>query len=468
MAAYNSLLKQIPIGIVSVLSIFITTIVVGQTPQQKLPEKTRLLFLLDASGSMQAKMENTYRIRVAKHFLSEFVDSLRVNSNLEIGLRVYGHQYDRKFSRCDDSKLEVAFGPNNHDRILERIKAINPQGTTPIAYSLEQAAKDFSMDKGYRNVIILITDGIESCEGDPCAVSLALQKKGIFLKPFVIGIGMEKEFEKAFNCVGKFYDASDINQFRKVLNQAISTSLGKTSLSVELLDHQNKPTETNVNVSFINNFTQQSVFEFVHYRDAQGRPDTVEIDPVLNYDVVVNTVPPVVKKQVNIEPGKHNVLKINAPQGTFRVDMSSHFEYREGVKVLVKGPKNGRVYTVANIEEETRLLMGTYDIEVLCLPRREFKDVEIVKGSPRVFALKKPAIINIKSIGRGFGSVYEISSDGKQTWVCNLDESKTYQSMTIQPGKYKIVYRSNEARGSKFTRISDLDVSPGATLNVTF
>ncbi|MDZ7608530.1 MAG: hypothetical protein U5K79_23760 [Cyclobacteriaceae bacterium] len=63
----------------------------AQVPEQKLPEKTRILFLLDGSGSMLARWENTYRITVAKKLLSDFVDSLRTVNNLELGtFNIYG------------------------------------------------------------------------------------------------------------------------------------------------------------------------------------------------------------------------------------------------------------------------------------------------------------------------------------------------------------------------------------------
>ena len=81
---------------------------------------------------------------------------------------------------------------------------IKPQGNTPIAYSLSESADDFPGVSNYRNIIIIITDGLESCNGDPCQVSRDLQKKGIFLKPFVIGIGMSENYERQFGCLGEF------------------------------------------------------------------------------------------------------------------------------------------------------------------------------------------------------------------------------------------------------------------------
>src|SRR5688500_14745028 len=137
--------------------------------QPALPGKTRILFVLDASGSMNAQWGNNQsRMDVAKQILTRLVDSLRVNPKVELALRVYGHRYSRQANNCNDSHLEVAFGINNHNNIISEINDITPRGVTPITYSLLQAANDFPANAGYRNIVILITDGVESCGGDPC------------------------------------------------------------------------------------------------------------------------------------------------------------------------------------------------------------------------------------------------------------------------------------------------------------
>src|SRR5690606_12091970 len=123
-------------------------------------------------------------------------------------------------------------------------------GTTPIAQSLDRAATDFPPCENCRNVIILITDGIEACDGDPCAVSRQLQKKGIILKPFVIGIGLDESFKKSFECVGTYFDATNEETFQKVLGIVISQALQNTTAQVNLLDINNKPSETDVPITF--------------------------------------------------------------------------------------------------------------------------------------------------------------------------------------------------------------------------
>ena len=183
--------------------------------------KTRILFLLDGSGSMLAQWEGKQRIQVAKTILSELVDSLATVKNVELGLRVYGHQFNKKYQNCKDTKLEVSFAPKNHQILKNKLQDIRPQGVTPIAYSLLQATKDFKKEKNVRNVIIIITDGLESCDGDPCAISKQLQTKHIFLRPFVVGINMPLKYESQFNCLGKFHNAKSSKQLKKYLTKII-------------------------------------------------------------------------------------------------------------------------------------------------------------------------------------------------------------------------------------------------------
>ncbi len=163
---------------------------------------TRILFVFDASYSMFGQWQSGMKMDLAKKLLSEFLDSIDgSNENLELAFRPYGHQVPLRPERsCTDTKLEVPFGKNNIQAIKNKLKMINPKGTTPIAYTLEQCGDDFptKSSKSVKNIIILITDGIEECDGDPCAVSLALQKKGIVLKPFVIGIGLDQSYINSF------------------------------------------------------------------------------------------------------------------------------------------------------------------------------------------------------------------------------------------------------------------------------
>lgn len=439
-----------------------TSFVLGQEiNQQALPEKTRILFVLDGSGSMNAEWGGGQsRMDIAKSILSNLVDSLRVNPKLELALRVYGHRYSRQANNCTDSKLEVPFAPNNHNRIIAEIKDITPRGTTPITYSLLQAASDFPEGSGYRNILILITDGVESCGGDPCQASIELQKKGVFLRPYIIGLGVPGG--RALDCVGKFIDAKDANAFNKVLNESIETTFAKTTVSVELLDGNNEPVETNINVTFLNSMTGTAAYEFVHYLDPAGKPDSVQIDPVRNYDVVVNTLPPVVRRDLNIINGQHNVIRIPVPQGSLIVRPEGR---GNPFSAAVRQRGHGQILHIQNSNDRVRYLQGDYEVETLTLPRRIFP-VSIEAGKTTTITLPSPGAVNINTLAVGFGSVFEILDDGTTQWVCTLDQNRSRHFLNLLPGHYKLAFRARRSRGSKYTAIKTFRVTAGGTLNL--
>ena len=438
----------------------------GQEYEQKPPQKTRILFLLDASGSMLAEWGPTFKINVAKRFLAEFIDSLRVDPDLELALRVYGHQYHRKYQRCDDSKLEIGFSKENHTAMIQKLNQIEPQGTTPLAYSLEQAAGDFPDDKNARNIIIVITDGIESCEGDPCAVSLKLQQRGIFLKPFIIGIGMEEDFDERFGCMGQFFNADNIPAFKTSLKRSIDQTLEKTTVSIELLDQEDRPRMTNVNVSFINDFTGLPAYDFIHFLDNNGRPDSVEVDAVISYDIVVNTLPPVIEYDPKIIPGQHNIVRIKCPQGTLQVYQKNHSEYKKDVEVLVYKEGDTGLLKSLDINEKHDFLTGRYDIRITTLPVIQLHNIAVDPDKVNRIEIPPPGILNVKSSFSGYGSIYLVREGGASEWVHNLQEEVEESSLTLQPGDYKLVFRSKNAMGSKFSKVRTFRIRSGRTVDL--
>ncbi len=264
------------------------------------PAKSRILFVFDASQSMYGTWESDKKINIARRYLIDIIDSLEQMDNIQMALRAYGHQSPVPPQDCNDTKLEVPFGENNAGQIRQKLRYLIPRGTTPIARSLELAANDFPPCDNCRNIIILITDGIEACDGDPCQVSLNLQKKGIVLKPFVIGIGIDPNFEKTFECVGYFYNTPNEAKFHEVLGVVISRALNSTTAQVNLLDSKGMPSETDVNMTFFDHVSGKVKYNFVHTINYMGNPDTLIIDPLIKYDIVVHTLPAVKKNNISL------------------------------------------------------------------------------------------------------------------------------------------------------------------------
>jgi Ca-activated chloride channel family protein len=440
-----------------------TEILFAQKASKK--QTTRILFLLDASGSMYAKLGSDTRINVAKRLLSKSIDSLANEKNVELALRVYGHTSPPGARNCKDTRLEVPFRSENHKDIIKKIQNITPKGTTLIAHSLLQAASDFPQNENSRNVIILITDGIEECQGDPCAVSEALQSKGIILKPFIIGLGSTEDFKKAFDCVGRYYDANSEEAFNTVLNVVISQALNNTTAQINLLDIHNKPSETNVNMSFYDMHSGMLLNNYMHTINERGNPDTVLLDPIYRYKMVVHTLPPVIKENIELIPGKHTIIAADAPQGelTIRVDGLTNYN---NLQAIVKQAGSCPILHIQDASNREKYLVGKYDVEVLCLPKMLFKGVSIDQSTTTTIQLPQPGklVVNYQ-VQDFYADIYQ-QIRGELMWVCKIPSDKRVHQFVIQPGDYKIIYRSKSSYKSANTFERGFKITSGQATNI--
>jgi Ca-activated chloride channel family protein len=416
---------------------------------------TRILFIFDASKSMWTRWQSDTKIAIAQRILSNILDSLQSYPELQLGLRVYGHQKNFPPQDCDDSRLEIPFAFGNIPKIKHRLKLIYPKGTTPIAMSLEQCANDFPPCNNCRNIVILITDGLEECSGDPCKVSLALQKKGIILKPFIIGIG--SNFKEALNCVGNYYDATSEEEFSNVLNVVIAQALNTTSCQVNLLDEANKPTESNSSMTFYDAISGEVKYNFEHTLNTHGYPDTMFIDPIPTYKVKVHTIPPVWSDTVSMTIGKHTIIPVKAPQGNliFRVS-DKNTQYRS-IPILIKKAGDYNPINTQYFDSQDKYIVGKYDAEVICMPRVTIKNIQVQQNHTATVEISAPGTAEINKGVEGNGSLFVIR-DGKMEWIYNLSTTTRKESLLLQPGKYKIIFRSRYSNQTTDSREVNFEI----------
>lgn len=431
-------------------------------------QKTRILFVLDGSQSMLGRWGEEQKMKVATRLLSNLMDSMQLMENVEVALRVYGHQFSVAAGNrsCEDTKLEVPFSSNSFSKIKSKLLDIRPQGTTPIAYSLEQTKNDFPPCKDCKNIIILITDGIEECEGDPCAVALALQKNGVTLKPFVIGMGLDLETIDAFKCVGNFYEAKDQESFKNVLQIVISQVMNNTTVQVNLIDANGEPTETDVNMTFYDSHSKSIEYNFIHTFNNYGVPDTVPINPALNYDLTVHTLPEVKKENIKIIAGKHNVIALDAPQGMLKLEMSGLNEYSD-LKCLIKKQGDLNVFHVQNFDETTKYIVGNYDLEILTLPRTIIKNVNIAQSHTTKVFIPDPGIATIFLPTRGITSIF-VEENNQLKWIYNIGKNTTRETIILQPGKYRVVNRGLNSNKVIYTQEKSFTISSGTSVQIKF
>ena len=414
---------------------------------------------------MNAYWGDETRIESAKNLLSKTVDELQGVPNLELALRVYGHQspITATYQDCDDTKLEVPFGPTNHTAIKTRIKSIQAKGTTPIALSLKAAAEDFP-DQNARNIIILITDGLEACPNDPCVIAKELKDKGVKVTPFVIGLGLDLSYLEKFSCIGSYTDAETKESFQKVLENVVAKALLNTTVQINLNDINHKPTETDVTMFLYEAGTTNLKYTFTHTINRYGNPDTLILDPDFKYDLVVNTTPRVEKKNIEIIRNKHNIVNVDAPQGFIKIRFLNATKPYQ-IEARIMQSEKPQTLNVQKIEDTDKYLIGYYDIEILTTPRI-YVTTEVTQSSTSTINIKAPGFMKYTCGNQITGQVFMQNDNGTWDWVYNFEDGSKSGQHQLQPGAYKVVYRQKNLLRSEYTLEKEFRIISNKTTSI--
>ncbi|RZV35367.1 MAG: VWA domain-containing protein [Chromatiales bacterium] len=193
--------------------------------------------VVDASQSMWGQIEGRSKMEIAKTTLEEVTYWLP--DDMELALRAYGNTSAPKQNNCTDSALLVPFRDNNRDYIRQAIAGLRPTGQTPIAYALNQVARDFEASQSDR-IVVLVTDGIESCGGDPVTAAYALQQQGIVVH--VIGFGLGSAADEDASSLqaiaaasgGRYVTAGSAEELKSALAETVATSFSVYRGSTEV------------------------------------------------------------------------------------------------------------------------------------------------------------------------------------------------------------------------------------------
>ncbi|GEM_PF-3126253 len=193
--------------------------------------ETNTLIVFDASGSMLELFDGGTRLAAAKGAVFDFLNTQSGNA---VGLRMYAHvnHAGDQPGACVETALVTDFTAS-YDSIKTQITQAQAVGSyTPTAYALTQAAGDFTV--GNDNTLILLTDGKETCDGDPAAAAAALRAAGIDVTVHVIGLGVDAETRTELQGIaqaggGEYFDASDTASLASSFS-AIDDGIDKTKI----------------------------------------------------------------------------------------------------------------------------------------------------------------------------------------------------------------------------------------------
>jgi len=201
------------------------SLMVTSAAAQSSAQKTQLI--VDASGSMWGAVNRTSKIKLTRRAI---IKAMRPRTaGVPVGLFAYGHRRRRS---CTDVEQVVPAALGNREVLAEAVEKINPRGRTPMASALEQSAATLG-DAG--GSVVLITDGAENCDRDPCAVVRATRRNNPLIRFDVIALAMSDADRRSVQCVarlggGELKEVSSVDQMHEALD-AILTRNATTALA---------------------------------------------------------------------------------------------------------------------------------------------------------------------------------------------------------------------------------------------
>ncbi len=184
-------------------------------------ESERVVFVLDASGSMWGQIEGKAKITIAKEVMNGLIDGLA--QDMQVGLFAYGH---RSKGDCRDIEMLIPVGPLDRKAMKSKIAALNARGKTPLSAAVQQAAEALRYTEE-KATVILVSDGLETCDADPCKLAAELAMSGVDFRVHVVGFDITKEEQARLSCLaektgGLFLAAGNAQSLRDALTKTVA------------------------------------------------------------------------------------------------------------------------------------------------------------------------------------------------------------------------------------------------------
>lgn len=211
----NRFLKTSLVGGIALLSF------VGFAISQQTEQANEVMFVLDGSNSMWGQINGTAKISIAKDVMTDLITNL--DPNINMGLMAYGH---RRKNDCKDIEILALPGPVNRQQMINHVQNITPRGKTPLSQALFLGAFSVEYFTG-KSSVVLVSDGLETCDADPCAQARSLEIVNPGFDVHVVGFDVTKEESESLQCIadatgGKFFRANNANELKDALAQTVA------------------------------------------------------------------------------------------------------------------------------------------------------------------------------------------------------------------------------------------------------
>ncbi len=192
----------------------------------------RIMVVLDGSGSMWGQIDGKPKLEIARETLREVLQN--VPESTELGLIAYGH---REKGNCDDIELIVPPAAGTAGRIVAEVDGLSFLGKTPLTAAVIMAATELRYTED-RATVVLITDGIETCDADICEAGKSLELQGVDFTAHVVGFGLSTQEGQQVACLaentgGQFFSANDADSLVVALTETITVAVPEQTATLE-------------------------------------------------------------------------------------------------------------------------------------------------------------------------------------------------------------------------------------------
>lgn len=440
-------------------------------------QESPLIFIVDGSGSMWQKIGDQTKMDIAREVLGARLSGF--SADRPVGLVAYGH---RRTDDCSDIERLVRAEAGSLPQVKEELQRLQPIGKTPLAATARMVIDELR-DEGRQATVILLTDGIESCDGDLCQVVMEAREAGIEFRLHIIGFGLKKGEIDNLQCAaeagsGRYFDAANAGELTDVLTTTTSETIDDPPANLGFVALRNgEPVDASVKlrrepdgatVSVARTYTDTA---FVFLEPGRYRAEVSALD---NSDLSPRTLP------LTVEAGSDSLIHtISFDAGRLHLYTSSN---GEGWDALVRVyPAGGQGRTVAQTrtygrEQELELDPGTYDLhwEAMQIKGPGSKSVSagVTVAGGMTDSLQHDFPAGRLHIGARAGDdlvdavVKILSEDGDsvasgRTYTRDSSNPKTF---ILSPGRYHVVLKPLGAYKDRASQTLILDIETGKDL----
>lgn len=443
----------------------------AQTSAPKSPN--RLLLILDASGSMWGQIGGENKIVIARRVMKNLVNKLGADTNL--GLVAYGHRREKD---CEDIEIITPLAALNKAALAQQIEALNPKGMTPITGAIRKAFEAASTGPG-ATTIVLFSDGLETCGGDPCQIVSKAKAGGANFVMHVIGFDVGKENVAQLECAaqaggGLYLSAENADELAAAFERAVApVDPSNAFLSIKAVANNEL---IDVRVGVLQPGTRNEVAIGRTYTAASTNPRLL---PVVagEYDVEVRAINfkgEATQKftRVKIAPGDTLKKLVDFGVGELAIKVTRHGKLSDAtINVLAAGTKtavaSGRSYTDAkNNPKVFQITPGNYDVVIKSIElsgevekriegvvvksgaRSEYAH-DFASGTLRLGAVSGGALVDatVQVVDAASGAPV---AQGR-TYATANSNPKTFE---LSPGRYRVLAQAIKSKSKKSLEIT--------------